>query len=322
MLDNIEDPNQELEEKLHKAGFNLKNSKFLDSAKTPVCQSFSNQLANFMVLEVEKTDSNKKDNLNWVNLKYAESFLNFQQEKSDCVSSGATIYAFLAFVNQSHQNRELFQTVSEEIKLEKSRAQRDRIVRQKDIFMKSPRFQVVEVETQKGKKEVIAKTKNSVGAIYYKREDGKVMIGLQSQVRSPFLTEDKYKGVLLEMVGGMNEEFQDSLTNLVRETGEESGYEITKQDCQPILGGASLVTTDAEELTKLYRIDVTGKERKNIQLDPQGEFINSKIEWNELSQTVKHIQDLKAPLGTKIAILLLDRILEKELKREEEKGEK
>lgn len=188
--------------------------------------------------------------------------------------------------------------------------------------MKSPRFQVVEVETQKGKKEVIAKSKNSVGAIYYKKENEKVMIGLQGQVRSPFLTEEKYKGVLLEMIGGMSEEGQDSLANIVRETREESGYEITKQDCQPILGGASLVTTDAEELTQLYRIDVTGKERKDMQLDAQGEFINRKIEWKELSQTVEHIQNLKAPLGTKIAILLLDRILEKELEKEEERGEK
>ena len=323
MLNNIDEPNQELEEKLYKAGFNLKNSEFLDSANTPVCQSFSNQLANFMVLEIEKTDQTKKDNLNWVNLNYAEAFLNFQQEKSACVSSGTTIYAFLAFVNQYHQKRESFQTVSNEaIKLEEPRVQMDRIVSQKEIFMKSPRFQVVEVETQKGKKEVIAKSKNSVGAIYYKKENEKVMIGLQGQVRSPFLTEEKYKGVLLEMIGGMSEEGQDSLANIVRETREESGYEITKQDCQPILGGASLVTTDAEELTQLYRIDVTGKERKDMQLDAQGEFINRKIEWKELSQTVEHIQDLKAPLGTKIAILLLDRILEKELEKEEERGEK
>lgn len=106
MLNNIDEPNQELEEKLYKAGFNLKNSEFLDSANTPVCQSFSNQLANFMVLEIEKTDQTKKDNLNWINLKYAEAFLDFQQENSACVSSGTTIYAFLAFVNQYHQKRE------------------------------------------------------------------------------------------------------------------------------------------------------------------------------------------------------------------------
>lgn len=320
-IDDIDNPENEIEKDLNKFGFKLNNYRMLDSGKTPISQSFSNQLANFMLLEVEKIDKNKKDGLSWFSLKYIQDFLELQQKESDYVSSEITIYSFLVFLRKFGRQIN-FQTLNGTDIFKEITKNSTQIEKQKDIFKKSPRFNVVEVQTKDGEEDIIATSKNSIGAIYYKVVNGKVMIGLQKQIRSPFLTSDKYQGVVSEMIGGMCEGDSDGLDNVIRECREETGYSITREDCKPILGGNSLVTLDASELTKLYKIDVTGKQRENLDLDKTGEFIDEKIKWIDLRQVSKNIEDLSAPIGTKLAILLLDAQLKRDKKKEIELEEK
>lgn len=314
---NLDKPEEELKQQLEQSGFILTNSRMLDSGKTSIAPSFSNQMANFMLLEVQKHDKTKMDDFEWININYLDYFLNMQERKEEYVSSECTIYAFLSFLKKCGKNIEynyssgpnpLLQNLNHPL-------EQDKLVKQSDIYSKSPRFQVVEVKTKEGKKDVIAQSKNSIGAICYKIENGKVMVGLQKQVRSPFLTNEKYQGVITEMIGGICEGEGNSLDDVIRETREESGYLITEEDCKPILGGKSSVTVDASEFTELYKVNVTGKKRGNLNLDELGEFIENKIQWLELEEAIQDIQDLSAPIGTKLALLLLDRQLTKERER-------
>lgn len=278
----------------YKYGEEYFGSRKLEDKQTPVSQSFTNQLASFKILLVYY---NENSNLNWFPISSLLDCINKNLERP--FTSLQTSYALELLYDTYKEQIDKGKKTPFNIQVVES----ERSIKTKEVSPNKYRFGIEDIILEEdGKKEydTYATSKNSVQCILTRKiNDGQVQIGLSKQQRSPFIAEENFDEYLYEITAGMVEAGENYRHAAVRETKEETGYEL-KQEKLRHIGGPLIISLATQELSDFYLYEMDNNQQKGDQdLDAQENI--EQMEWINLDDL--DLEQLHSPLPTKYAIL-------------------
>ncbi len=306
------------------------NINSLSSNFDPVSASFTNQTSKFVELGVRNEQGDKR--LHWFPVSCLQDILS-----RDLPMSLQTKYALLLF-QQKHKKelKDIKQTtanIDEEL-LNSTKKYGDK---NKDaiIWPHKHRFGVAQEKTP-GKIQdlmgigkidyteedaVYGLSKDSIQCVIARKYNGKIQVGLSSQLRSPFISKKEIDATFLEIVGGGIEaedsedttsENEKCINAAIRETAEETGIKVPSENVIK-LSQDLLYSHGTEEMTKFYLAIVPSNYTQNEQKLDDQEVIG-KIQWFDLDSL--DIDKLHSPIAKKAGLIMAKNYFEKEKERE------
>lgn len=297
------DVTEVLENRMMDLGLNMIGFKYLDSSETAICQSFTDQQAKFVVVSVE--EENENDKLNWFPITSIKSFFENIGNNSSLQTKYALelfYYKYRKDINGSSPSQFLYDT---EIVGKPAGEWKDH----KTIMERNYRFGIKLTEniqpinmndtiTYSGQFSEYGTSKNSSNCLVTKKHNGKIMIGLSRQQRSPFVEREGTDEYFYEFVGGMVEDGESFEEAAKRETLEETGVDI--QNMRLIhIEEPTLATKAAEEYGDFYLCEIAEGTKINcLKLDEQEDI--DRLQWFDLYEI--DLEKKRIPLGTKYII--------------------
>ena len=297
------DVTEVLDDRMIDLGLDMVGFKYLDSSETAVSQSFTDQQAKFVVVSVE--EENENNQLKWFPITSIKSYfenignnsslqtkyaleLFYNQYKKYINSSNPTQFVYdKEIVGKTVGNWKDVRTIMEHkhrfgIKLAKN--------------MQEPHID--DNITSFGQFAEYGTSKNSSNCLVIKKCNGKIMIGLSKQQRSPFVEREGMDEYFYEFVGGMVEDGESFEETARRETLEETGVDIQHMKLIHI-EEPTLASKAAEEYGDFYLCEITEQTKINsLTLDEQEDI--DRLEWFDLYET--DFGKMRIPLGTKYII--------------------
>lgn len=293
-----------LDDQIWSIGLEMEGMAELDSSKTAICQSFTNQNARFYVAGVKEGIST--ETIHWFPISSLESFLDIQRQggKDNLHSSIQTLYPLELLRNKYIEQIKNIKPTKFELKEQLPQLE----LVSKRIVNSGFRFSIVEVEyldinKQKQIATYLTSRSNAANTILMTK-DNKTMF-LSPQQRSPYLETN---GIKIEVAGGLTEGKTYEETAMA-ELAEEQGFytEGIKKFTGPLVA-----TTLNSEISKAYEAEYENGIEGKQKLDEQ-EKIGEKIPVN-FENLRKNIKNDKLPLTTKYYIMLKSRDIERERK--------
>ena len=289
-----------------------------DKSPTPISQSFTNQMGNFIIVKVIDSGKIGVNNLRWYPISQLESLL---EKSSNIPMSIQSQYGLRILYNMAKENNTLNNQLKDE---EKFKPEEELLSKEfnnykwdKEVMKNKYRFGIQRVIglpeevsklSDKGKINVLstnatyyATSKNSAQVVLVREKNGKKQVGLVTQLRSPFLAEEKVDPIFLEVPAGMLEDGETYEDAALREAKEETGIEMGGLIPKRLLG-PQLLSYATQEKTAIYLIELPSAYKQNEQKLDNDEVISDNIQWLDLSKL--SIKDLHSPLPTKLALLL------------------
>lgn len=295
-----------LEEQISSIGLEMEGMAELDSSKTAVCQSFTNQNARFYVAGVKEGIST--ETIHWFPITSLEAYLDIQRQGGidNLHSSIQTLYPLELLRNKYIEQIKNVKPTKFELKEQLPQLE----LVSKKVVNSGFRFSIMEVEyldinKQKKLATYLISRSNAANTILMTK-DNKTMF-LSPQQRSPYLETN---GIKTEVAGGLTEGRTYEKTAMA-ELAEEQGFytEGTKEFTGPLAA-----TTLNSEISKAYEAQYEQGIEGKQNLDEQ-EKIGEKIPI-DFEQLKLNIKSDKLPLTTKYYIMLKARDIENERKIE------
>jgi len=300
-------------------GLEMLGYKYLDYGETAINQSITDQLMRVACVYVEETETN--NSLVWYPISCLADFL--EERRLDKSTKEFTT------ITTKYALRLFYKAFESEIKKEEpTKFYYDRKLIDQDsqwseyriIMPHKYRFgeKIVSKEysdvgvANLGDVYEIGTSKNSVECLLVKVVDGKKMIGLSKQQRSPFIERKGVDEFFYEEVGGMIEDGEDYEEALRREVVEETGIQMSSGKLTQ-LTGLMMIGKGTQEASIFYLYEMDGSEIDGDQSQDEQESIE-KIEWFDLDQI--DLNTFHAPLPTKYAVLLAREYFERAEKKE------
>ncbi len=318
----------------------------LSSNYDAVSQSFTNQTAKIVELGVKNEQGDKR--LNWVPVSCLHDILS----REDIPMSIQTKYALLLFANKHKDEIAQFKDTKVDVDLDllssnESFGSRDD---DEEIWPHKHRFGIAKEKTSgtiqdlrgigkidyasenieddfdgvSQETSVYGMSKNSIQCVVTRINNGKVQVGLMPQHRSPFIDKEKINEIFIETPAGMIDEIDYNNTNsdeiagknaAVREVAEEAKIRIYP-NWLIRLSQDLLLSQGTEELSKFYLVKLP-KNYEQLEEEKQDEQeAIGKLQWHDLDTL--DIDNLHAPMPTKISLLMARNYIQREKDKEKE----
>lgn len=310
----------------------------------PVSQSFINQTAKILELGVKNEQGDKR--IHW----FPISCLHDMLSRTDIPMSLQTKYALLLFADKHKSEIAKIDETKADVDLDLLSSNKSFGSKDDDevIWPHKYRFGVAKEKTSgdiqdlKGigkidyasenieddfdgvskETSVYGMSKNSIQCVITRINNGKVQVGLMPQHRSPFVAKEKIKEIFIETPAGMIDENDYNNTNsdeiagknaAVREVAEEAKIKIFPNWLIQ-LSQDLLLSHGAEELSKFYLVKLPKKyEQLEEEKQDEQEAIG-KLQWYDIDTL--DIDNLHAPMPTKISLLMARNYLQREKEKE------
>lgn len=284
-------------------GLDMEGFRYLDSSETAVSQSFTDQQAKFVAVHVKQFAENKE--LQWFPISSISDFFARIGDNSSLQTKYALQLFLTKYKNEILKLEPTAFNFNTEIVGKPIGDWKDK----KNIMEHKYRFGIELSENDNpenqddqipdlGQVSEYGLSKNSSNCLIVKRANGKLMVGLSKQQRSPFIDRDDIDEYFYEFVGGMVEDGESTLEAAKRETAEETGVNIRNLNIIHI-ETPTLASKSSAEYGDFYLCEIQDDTQiDDLSLDEQENI--SRMEWFDLYGI--DLEKMQIPLGTKYII--------------------